>query len=491
MKNKLLLAGIALLSISSLVGCSSDNGGDSGKLIIDFWHTFGDAVGDGVNEAARRFEKLVKDNEGVDLEIEAVANYTYKTAKSYLTPTLTAGTNCVMAVSYADTVAELMALESTPGQYVVDMTSYLSNAEYGVGKDAYLGDRLPVSDYVQSYLEEGKVFDRDNGQYVMPFLKSTEIMLYNQEAALKICEDYEPTKAMTEAQRKEFLSKMSWDDLIALGRLAVENKTKYGFNALEYPIYYDSDSNMVITQLEQLGIDYSKKDAQGNVVLGLDAGADAQNYAKAKKYFEDLVSWHQDGILTTKGINEGYASESFKSMKTIFTIGSSGGGGYSYPEAGSFTVGFARVPYRGTNSETPNYISQGPSVIFLKNKKLSTELNNKKLLYAWKFYKYLTSTQQNLILSVNKSKGYVPVRTSCYQSESWITYMAKDENPSRSANIVVNVVNGHFLNSLVFKGSGTYRDGLSTVVAEVCGGKSIDTKLADLINEVKLAMNGN
>ena len=121
-------------------------------------------------------------------------------------------------------------------------------------------------------------------------------------------------------------------------------------------------------------------------------------------------------------------------------------------------------------------------------KVLSNELNNKKILYAWKFYKYLTSTQQNLILAVNKSKGYIPVKESCYSTESWISYMAKEENSSKSANIVVNVIDRHFLNSLVFKGSGKYRDGLKTLVAEIFAGKDIDTKIGELINDVKLAM---
>ena len=133
MKRKLILAGAGLLALAALTGCGGGNQ-ESGKLVIEFWHTFGDAVGNGVDEAARKFEKLVKDNEGVDLEIDAINNFTYQTAQSYLTPTLTAGSNCVMAVSYADTVAELMALESYDGQFVVNMEDYLTNSEYGLGK---------------------------------------------------------------------------------------------------------------------------------------------------------------------------------------------------------------------------------------------------------------------------------------------------------------------------------------------------------------------
>ncbi len=486
MKRKLILAGAGLLALAALTGCGGGNQ-ESGKLVIEFWHTFGDAVGNGVDEAARKFEKLVKDNEGVDLEIDAINNFTYQTAQSYLTPTLTAGSNCVMAVSYADTVAELMALESYDGQFVVNMEDYLTNSEYGLGKDTYLGDRLGPSDFVQSYLDEGRAFDK-TGLYVLPFLKSTEVMLYNENMALLVLDDYEPTKAMTEAQKKAFLQTMSWDDLMAIGKLAYDNRVKYGFTALEYPVYYDSDSNMVITQLEQMGIDFSHKE-NGKVVLGLDSSANSANYAKAKALLQDLKERHDEHVLLTKQSNGGaYASDSFKQRKCIFTIGSSGGAGYSFPEAGSFTVGFARVPYRGTNSQTPNYISQGPSVTFLRNKSLSNELNNKKILYAWKFYKYLTSTQQNLILAVNKSKGYIPVKESCYSTESWISYMAKEENSSKSANIVVNVIDRHFLNSLVFKGSGKYRDGLKTLVAEIFAGKDIDTKIGELINDVKLAM---
>lgn len=491
MKKKLVLLGVSLLALGVLAGCNSGGGSgdgqEDGPLTIEFWHTFGQSLEAAVNEKAVKFAELVKKNEGVDLVIEAANKYNYNTAKTILTPVLTAGTNPTIAISYPDTVADLMGLEETQGQYVVDMESYLNNAEYGIGKDAYLGDRLPSTDIVKTYLDEGRAFNRE-GLFVLPLFKSTEVMLYNKDVVFEALDDYEPTQGMSTSQKEDFVSKMSWTDLMAIGKLLYDNKTEYGLTNLDYPIFYDSDSNMLITHLHQMGLNYSSLDENKNVILGLDKDADSANAALVRDMLDEYKLWHDQHILTTKKTENEYASNSFKTLKTIISIGSSGGAAYSFPEAGSFDVGFARVPYRGENSETPEYISQGPSVVFLRNKKLSDDMNQKKLYYAWKFYKYLVSPSVNLEIAVNKSGGYLPVRESSFSSESWLGYIKRDQNSSHSADVVVNKIQRHFFNSLVFKGSGTYRDSLATLMAKTMKGEDIDDALADLINEVKLNM---
>ena len=76
---KLKLSKVAVLAASVLaVGCLSSCGGPAGGgssgLTINFWHTFGKTPGDAVEAQARKFEQLIKQQEGVDLTIK----FTYK-----------------------------------------------------------------------------------------------------------------------------------------------------------------------------------------------------------------------------------------------------------------------------------------------------------------------------------------------------------------------------------------------------------------------------
>ena len=483
---KLLIPLAALTALAALTGCNQESGG-SGKTKIIFWHTFGDKIEAGVKDMIKEFKALVKQNEGVSLDVELEHYGGYTDTRTIVGTALEAGNGPSMCVAYPDSVASLMFREAYKGQYVRRVDNYFNDPEIGFGKESYLGDGS-VNDFIKSYIQEGSSF-QDEGTYVMPFMKSSEIMLYNKDMVGPLMEIYRPE--LTGDAVWEFVESMSWDDLMALAQLALDNKSSLGFDDMEEPVFYDSDSNMFITQLYQKGLKYSSVDGAGNVILNLDKTADKANYDAAVEMLQDYRSWHkapagQFGRLTTKKTEGTYASDSFKNRKCVFTIGSSGGAGYTFPQTSGMKFGICRVPYRGEESAHPKYISQGPSGCFLNNKGYSKEKNDLVFKYSWKLYKYLTNEYNNTVLCVNHSEGYVPVRESCYRSEIWGEFIGGGTNYALAASVVKNVIGDNFISSLVFNGSASYRDYVGGLIGDVMTKNDSITSLLDTcVNNTK------
>ena len=493
--NKLLLLASTILAASTLAGCGGSPEGD-GTIKITFDHTFGEGIEKGVQAQFDKFKALVEEHDGVKLELVMPPAMSYKAVVDTVGMELTTG-GPTMTVAYPDHVASLQAREGTPGRWIVDMDPYMNSEEVGFGKESWLGERSNwnKADIIQCYLEEGQQF-ATTGTYCLPFMKSTEILQYNADIVNKALNVYDKTKTKTAEQKQNFLSNMSFAEMMEIAAIIKENKDVFDCPDLETPVFYDSDSNMAITHLIQSGLTYSDfKD--GEAILGLDASEPSmvENVNKAKVLLQQIRDWGKAGLLTTKAAYGNYSSTSFKQQQCIFIIGSSGGAGYSAPEEGDFNVGYARVPYIGENATTPEYVSQGPSIAFLRDTSVSNEVNNLRLKYAWKFYKYLIMPNTNVVLTVNDSQGYVPIRKSAYATPAWGKII--NPNPEEGEEVtyytytanIVQSIDYHFYSTKVFKGSDKYRDNVTTAVKDLIKtDDSIDTILATLIRETKKYM---
>jgi ABC-type glycerol-3-phosphate transport system substrate-binding protein len=377
------------------------------------------------------------------------------------------------------------------------MDSYMKSSEVGLGKESWLGERpaWDESDIIPTYLKEGQEFAR-TGTYCLPFMKSTEILQYNADVVLQALAKYSKTKDMTAVQKEAFLANMSFDEMMEIAQIIEDNKVDFHCPDLENVVFYDSDSNMAITQLIQNDLVYSDfKD--GQPILGLDASeaSMSENVAEAKVLLQKIRDWGKSGLLTTKAAYGNYSSTSFKSRKCIFIVGSSGGAGYSVPDEGDFNTGYARVPYFGSDALHPEYVSQGPSIAFLRDTSVSDEVNELRLKYAWKFYKYLIMPNTNVALTVNDSQGYVPIRKSAYATPTWGKIISPDTEAgeeityyTHTANVVQSI-DYHFYSTKVFKGSDKYRENVTTAVKDLIKtDDSIDDILATLVRETKKFM---
>ena len=263
---------------------------------------------------------------------------------------------------------------------------------------------------------------------------------------------------------------MTWDELLEFGKVAYEHKEDVA-SELDYSIYYDSDSNLFISKMYQNEIPYSSIDESGKGVIDFETG---ENLANAKELVKSLRVAHDNHAFTTKGTEGTYASNSFQQQECIFTIGSSGGAGYTFPQAGAFDYVVTAVP---ASNDNPLYISQGPSIALFNRPELTKEENRLSVLYSWKFAKYITSTNINVELCVRGSEGYVPVRESSYATESFLEFLEYGEMYATTARILSDVIDGHYLNTAVFKGSATLRTQVGAIISSVLGNKKIGTEI--------------
>ena len=489
--NKLLkffsITGSTLLLVSGLAACGNTGGpsipsedGPSGTVTIDFWHTFGQTIVDQLTAKIERFQDIIKTNEGVDVVVNLRYQGSYDDIQRKISNGFAIGNIPTLAVAYPDHVADYLYTEgSDHGKYVVNFEDFFNHDEYGYGKNSYLKDSEDENDIISAFLEEGRQFVRE-GTYCFPYMKSSEVMFYNVEQVNQLLPLYD-SSLNTESAVYEFLNNMSWDTFLDVCEVAKNNKDKL-VSTLEVPAFYDSDSNLFISKMFQNEIAYSSIN-QTTQKGQIDFETGEAN-TRAKQMVTELKTAHDAGLITTKGTEGKYGSNAFIAQETIFSIGSSGGSGYNFPDSGNFTVGVCKVPASNNN---PLYVSQGPSLCMLNNPSLSSKVNSENLEYAWKLIKWITNTDNNIELCIRGSEGYVPVRVSSYETEVYFDFLENGEDYAKVATIVADEIDGHYLSTAVFKGSSTLRDQVGGIISSVLLGQStVDEAFAAAINNTKL-----
>lgn len=465
---------------ASLLSCQSTIT-NSNKII--FWHTFGQTVQDELNNQISSFEKIIKEKEGVDVDVELSYIGSYDDILQQVKMGFASGRTPAIAVAYPDHVGEYLGLEDFDEQYVYNLEKLFDDPKLGYGKQDYLGDSLDETDFVDSFYSESKNYLK-NGVYSLPYMKSTEILMYNKDIVEgKLMPDYAEAKGLEIPDYHEYLANMTWDQFVDILRFVkkdMDGDKNYG-NLLKTPFIYDSDENLLITKLYQNGYDFiSTKDGKGSIDF---------NNPQAKELVKRIKGYYDEGLLLTKGTNDGlYGSDSFKAAETLFTVGSSGGAGYNDPGSAGFKVEAVKVPYE---NEKPIYVSQGPTLTLLRSNGVSDSVNEFRKEYGWKFLKYITNTENNVDITYLGSEGYIPVRKSSYEVEYYQEYL---ENPygdflPKAANCIINDISGRYLNTPVFKGSSAARDNAGAIITNVLSGKkTIDQAFDEAENLTRLAM---
>ena len=483
MKVKAFLLALPLM-MGALSGCA--NSGSKG-LTIKFWHTFGQTVVDGLKSKIADFKKLVKENDGVDVNVEMKYQGGYDDIAKLISDGFSVKNTPTIAVAYPDNVADYIEVGKSAGvDFVVNLDQFIKSKEVGFGKEAWLGDKYDEEDFVEDFFQEGSAYTLD-GTYSLPFLKSTEIMFYNMDLLVEVMKDYKPEFASSKTKIKEYMARISWTDFMDLCAQIKTNMKKYS-NMLEVPMWYDSDANYIITKMFQNDVPYTSIDSAGKGKIDFAKGSDA--FDKVVDLLDDARSNYADGLFTTKGIKNTYGSDFFTNEKCIFSIGSSGGSGYNFPQADAFELGVCRVP---ASNNKPIYVSQGPTLAMFNDRGLDKDVNEKAQRYAWKFMKYITNGQVNAEICVNGSEGYVPVRHSAYETSFFQDFMAEGEKYAQCYKVVVEDVNseGGYLVSKAFKGSASLRDecgSMLTAALTAANKDAIPALVERAINNASLKM---
>ena len=451
---------------------SSNSGKEAAtKVEISFWHTFGQTIVDNLKPQIKKFQELVLANDNVDLTVNLVPESNYDTIREDISKGIEAGQGNIptLAVAYPDHVADYIEAEGgVAGKYVVNLNDYINNEQYGLGKESFLGDKEndSLDDFISSYLECGQKFTRE-GQYTFPYMKSTEAMLYNYDAVVKVLAHYKPEFQGAESALKEYMDNLDWEEFMELCRQVATYKAEIN-PALAQAAFYDSDSNMFISQLYQSGIDYAS-------IVSNDAGKkvgqidfkDGENRTKAEAMVTKLREEYNEivngvHLFTTKGVFSTYGSDSFKNIESVFTIGSTGGSGYSLTS--SFNIGVCKVPPMVANH--PSYVTQGPDLCIFNNPALSEAANKSKILYAWKLVKYLTNSENNCRICLLGSEGYLPVRESSYEEDLYLEFLEAGEIQADIATLVVEKIGDNYFNAPCFPGSAALRKECGGIITE-------------------------
>ncbi len=494
------LTSVALISLLALAGCGGSKD-DEDVIQVTFWHTFGKTIQDNLQKHIDNFEQLVYENEGVKVEVTQVYKGGYDDILSNVLQGFSAANVPTIAVAYPDHVADYLNLAA---EDVVNFDTYINDPDVGFGTEKWLGDKYGLDDFIPAYIEEGQQFVQE-GTYVIPLMKSTEVMFYNANLVEPLLTEIEAlteesdyymdyTRATSGLTTQQYLSSISWDQLMQIGRYAcaVDADGSYIWQSRPttektiYPVYYDSDSNLFITKMMQRDIPYSSVDQTTGIgSIDFESG-DARKAAEAM--VKELKDAYDEGILTTKGAIGEYGSNYFVDEQALFSVASSGGTGYQLPTSDTFSVGVCSVPYDNNN---PLYVCQGPSLCLLKNPGYSDSVNEARDLYAWKFIKYLTNDDINVELCTYGSEGYTPVRNSCYLTDEYLDYLEWGEEYADTAKVVVNDIGDHYFTSAVFPGSATLRDQVGGIITEVLlNHNSIEGAFDLAINQTKLDMQG-
>ena len=497
MKKISIVGAAVLLSTVTLTSCvnnnpinsnsSSNSGGTSDSVSITFWHTFGQSIVETLEKKIGEFQDIISQNEGIQVNISLSYSGSYDDILTKINNGFAAGNIPTIAVAYPDHVADYMSRETYDGQYLVNLDSFINNEEYGFGTQDYLGDERGEEDFVEAYWAEGVNYAKE-GTYSIPLMKSSEVMFYNYEAvatALSGSQNfvgYSPEDGESYASVESFLEDLSWDEFMDFC-LFINTNSRYILSTLETPAYYDSDGNLFVTKMYQNEIPYATVDGEGNGFIGFEKDPEL---SQAKAMVTKLKQQFDQNLFTTKGVKGTYGSNSFTEMKSIFSIGSTGGTGYNVPTSGSFTVGVVKVPYDNNN---PLYVSQGPTLCIMNNPNLSAAENTLRQEYAWKFIKYLTNADNNVELCINGSNGYTPVRYSAYESDNFIAFLESGDIYSQTALVTLDDIGENFVDSPAFKGSATLREQGGSILASVFANtKDVDTAFTDAINETLIAM---
>lgn len=452
MNKKLLFIPLALISLTSLIGC----GGDDSKT-IEFWHTFGHTIQTEVNKQITKFEKIIKETEGVDLKIKATYAGGYDECADKIVKGFATGSTPTITVAYPDNVATYLSKEPKKGAYVANLDTYINDPEIGLKSEEKLNPGLlGVEDIVPSFYDEGQHYVY-SGTYSMPYMKSTELMLYNKDIVPQVLKDMGISTGVD-----AYMKSLTWEQLMNILNYVNDNREKYDFVSDDkFPLFYDSDANLFISQCYQRGIDYISMDENGN------ASVDFVN-DEAKSLVAELKQMHDDGLLITKGSNSNeYGSNNFKAGKCLFVVGSTGGSAYSDPGA-SFEVGVTKFPVHtsSVDTERAKYVSQGVTLALLNNPANSKEVNDFKTKYGWKLIKYLTNST-NSINSCLASAGYIPSRYSSYEDTFYEEYYQGDDYLPTCTRTIIEEMDGKYFNYPVFKGSDIAREQVGAIITNV------------------------
>lgn len=451
-----LTAAMALSCTSALIaGCGSDGIEDYEHTIV-FYSSQGDALVQQTANAIARFEAKYP---GWKVSHQQPGGY--DEVKTKITNDLQGKLQPDIAYCYADHVAAYL-----PTEQVIDLNAYINSTETVAGKNPDEKDaegnfvdatytvgytKEEVDDFVPGYLAEGlaknysgyaKYGFEATSMLTLPFVKSTELLYYNETALNKLGLSVPKT----------------WDDLWAQAPII---KSRYPKATV---LGYDSEANWFITMCQQNGWGYTSADEEQHFLFN-NGNTDLENW------LNKLGEYWDKGYLTTQKDYKAYTSALFtKGVENneggvVYCIGSSGGASHQSSEA--FTAKIAPIPgsKRGDDIDK-SVISQGPSLVMFKAGHDVTNVDEKAKM-TFLFLKELLDPTFQAAFSI--AAGYNPSRNAVYEIEAYKAHMSGDSMTALACK-TAKELNSYFFTSPAFEKSSLARLQVGTALLDVMQG---------------------
>lgn len=290
--------------------------------------------------------------------------------------------------------------------------------------DLVANDFDDYEDIVQSYRDETSQFGFINA---MPFNKSTYVYFYNK----------------TMFDELGLSAPKTWDDMLTIGKAFKEQKDMVSFG-------YDDLAGMLEASLRQSGSDYvSEEGAQFDNETGLDV-------------ISHILELYNNGYARLAG-EDGYFSAPLSNQTVAAYVGSSTGVSYIDTSSG-WELGVAALP-----GNTQNAANQAGTNLVM----FSKDENNQNA--AWEYMKFLTSTEATTQWAMET--GYLPIRTSAYESDTYQNFMATDATATAAYS-----ESSYFFSSPTFDGSYDIQSAVNTKLEEIIlNGTDAKTALDELV----------
>lgn len=293
--------------------------------------------------------------------------------------------------------------------------------------DYVANDYDDYDDIIEGYRKECSQFGFINA---MPFNKSTYVYFYNKtlfdELGLK--------------------APKTWKDIETIGETFKKEKDMYSFGT-------DDMAGLLEASLLQDGGSYISKDG---AQFDNEIGQETVSY---------LLGLYEKGYGRLAG-EDGYFSGPFSNQMVAAYIGSSTGVSYIDTSSG-WELGVAPLP---ENKEKAANQAGTNLVMFSKDEN--------KQMAVWEFMKFLTSKEATLKWAMET--GYLPVRTSAYESDTYQDFMKKDPTASAAYS-----QSAHFFSSPTFDGSYDIQNAVNSKLEELILNKTDSkTGLKELVEAV-------
>ena len=348
------------------------------------------------------------------------------------------------------------------------------DATYAVGYT-----ETEMANFVPAFLAEGKGSNftgagkygySDDAMLTMPFLKSTEVMFYNQTALqyivdqLKSANRTEALALFVDAEGK-LTPPATWDVMWKQAPIVAE------FFPEATLLGYDSEANWFITESERQGWGYTSVDEKNHYLF---------NNQRAVAWLDQLSKFNEDGHITTQQMSGGsYTSNLFKQGVgapvdkgtgggVIYCVGSTGGA--KNQATNNFTWKVTRVPgsVKPDGTIANQVISQGPSLVMFRSDKAKNA--DEKAMMTFLFMKELYDP--TIQAGIAKLQGYTPCILNAAQvDEDFAEYLKGTDITAQAINLANKLASeGLFFSSPAFVGSSDARTQVGNALQAVLQG---------------------